>query len=752
MIQSLADHVWQSSLFAVAAALLTLVFRKNDANIRFRLWLAASVKFLIPIPLVMRIGRALQWQRPPALDVSPGLSLMMDDIAQPGTVILGGSVTTAPAPLDAPHPWPVWTILGAIWALGAALLLGRWVRQWIRYRRIVQASAPLALDAPLPVRTTPARLEPGIFGIFRPVLLLPESVPERLGAAQMEAILAHELCHWRRRDNLTAAPHMLVEALFWFHPLVWWIGARLIAERERACDEAVIAAGHDPEAYAEGILRVCRMYLQASLDCVPGVSGGTLKQRIESIMTAEIPARLRGAKKILLAAAGGLSLLILASCVFSGGDAALDKYAGHYRVWNLVYDVTRDGDSLRIHASGQFDPALPSQVFPTGEDKTFSDSGHLAFITFVTDGEGNATKLTFRSANGGRQRHMRRIGEREAMNFPTYLAARIAANQPDPNSEAALSHYYEANSRAGEPDYTDAADNFANTLREDAEHRPSRTGEDPRGAFTSLSFAGVDRNGFDTYHVIFAKADMYVAAVMTPEGKIDGIWPGRADSKFMEKVTVDEKTLSGYVGKYQLHSQSIVTVFRENDRLYYQVTGSYPVYARLGVERPVEVVPDGAGSFHYRDNPGRCFFSTDASGQMSLHLFPGTRNGFEARRLTEEQAKSVEAGQAGRMADNRPLPGGEAALRRHIEERKSGQFSAVDLDPEVTGPLLDVSSSQRPVFAALGELQSLTFRGAGAGGWDRYDAHFDAGDLAFFIAVTPDGVLRGVYWTKRSLL
>ena len=48
---------------------------------------------------------------------------------------------------------------------------------------------------------------------------------------------------------------MLVEALFWFFPLVWWLGARLNTERERACDEAVLADGNDPQMYAAGILK-----------------------------------------------------------------------------------------------------------------------------------------------------------------------------------------------------------------------------------------------------------------------------------------------------------------------------------------------------------------------------------------------------------------------------------------------------------------------------------------------------------------
>jgi len=71
----------------------------------------------------------------------------------------------------------------------------------------------------------------------RPILLLPADIAERLTPPQLQAVLAHELCHVRRRDNFTSAIHMIVEAVFWFHPLVWWISARLVEERERACDE-----------------------------------------------------------------------------------------------------------------------------------------------------------------------------------------------------------------------------------------------------------------------------------------------------------------------------------------------------------------------------------------------------------------------------------------------------------------------------------------------------------------------------------
>ncbi len=128
--------------------------------------------------------------------------------------------------------------------------------------------------------------------------------------AQLEAIFAHELSHVRRRDNLAAAIHMLVEAIFWFHPLVWWLGARLVDERERACDEEVLKSGREPQVYAEGILTVCRHYLESPLICAAGVTGSNLKRRIEAIMARRIGRELTLSVKLLLAGAGALALAV----------------------------------------------------------------------------------------------------------------------------------------------------------------------------------------------------------------------------------------------------------------------------------------------------------------------------------------------------------------------------------------------------------------------------------------------------------
>ena len=156
------------------------------------------------------------------------------------------------------------------------------------------------IQNPIKLLLSQASMEPGIFGIARPVLLWPQGISARLDGAHLESILAHEVCHVRRRDNLAAAIHMIVQAIFWFHPLVWWLGARLVEERERACDEEVLRLGNPPHLYAESILKVCEFCVESPLACVSGVTGADLKKRIVRIMSERLSDKLTFGRKFLL--------------------------------------------------------------------------------------------------------------------------------------------------------------------------------------------------------------------------------------------------------------------------------------------------------------------------------------------------------------------------------------------------------------------------------------------------------------------
>jgi uncharacterized protein (TIGR03435 family) len=145
-------------------------------------------------------------------------------------------------------------------------------------------------------------MEPGIVGIWRSTLVWPRKISERLTEDQIEAIIAHELAHVSRRDNLTAALAMLGTALFWFHPLVAWLKARAMDARERACDEAVILLGNEPEVYASGILRTCEFSIDSPLACVSGITGSDLKERVRRIMSGNPVHRMSRAAGLALAA------------------------------------------------------------------------------------------------------------------------------------------------------------------------------------------------------------------------------------------------------------------------------------------------------------------------------------------------------------------------------------------------------------------------------------------------------------------
>jgi uncharacterized protein (TIGR03435 family) len=226
------------------------------------------------------------------------------------------------------------------WLCGFVAIAQIRFRKYRRIRAAVRAGSCVELPFSVEVRSSPSLLEPGVFGLWRPVLLLPEGIIERLTPAQLEAVLAHELCHVRRRDNLTASLHMLVEALFWFHPLVWWIGARLVEERERACDEAVLSLGSVPRDYAEAILGVCRSYLESPLQSFSGVTGADIRKRIYAILAGRVARELSYTNKVVLSitAIAALAVPVIIGVVNAPLIRAQSAARGQFEVASLKPD------------------------------------------------------------------------------------------------------------------------------------------------------------------------------------------------------------------------------------------------------------------------------------------------------------------------------------------------------------------------------------------------------------------------------
>src|SRR5689334_10489878 len=171
----LANHLWQSTLFAAVAALLTLVLRKDQAALRHAVWLAASVKFLVPFSLLVSVGTSFAWN--PGVSIAdPSIFAIVDDISRPFAVAASGTVSQPKLSAEELLPF---ALLGT-WLLGVAIVFLGWTREWLRVRSGVRTAHPAPLKLPIKVMSSPGLLEPGVVGIFRQVLLLPEGITTHL--------------------------------------------------------------------------------------------------------------------------------------------------------------------------------------------------------------------------------------------------------------------------------------------------------------------------------------------------------------------------------------------------------------------------------------------------------------------------------------------------------------------------------------------------------------------------------------------
>src|SRR5580693_7383407 len=143
MISALTNHLWQSTLFAIAAGLLTLAFRKNHAKVRYWLWLSASLKFFIPFSLLIGIGNQLEWaptaQKLATQVAGPAIQFTVEQISEPFS-----QAETPTRSMAAPIDWLPVVIL-AVWVCGFLAIALIRLRAWLRIRDAICASQPATI-------------------------------------------------------------------------------------------------------------------------------------------------------------------------------------------------------------------------------------------------------------------------------------------------------------------------------------------------------------------------------------------------------------------------------------------------------------------------------------------------------------------------------------------------------------------------------------------------------------------------------
>jgi murein DD-endopeptidase MepM/ murein hydrolase activator NlpD len=375
----LRQSLYATIVFAVVAALL-LLLRPRDPGLRAALWALVLLRLVLPPgiahPFALgalsgRLGAA--WAPAQATGQAAGADL-------PATPAAARS-EAAPAGAGAPT-WQ--SALGACWLLGAAVLGLDQLRRRRRVQRaLVEARSTtdgalrelaeswrrrLRVRRPVRLVSSAAPLGPFTTGVLRPVIFLPATVA---GDRRVrEAVIAHEMAHVARLDALWLGLQQLLQVVYAFHPLVHLTAARLVDERERLCDAAVLAAGGiAPRAYAASLLDVLGRGLATVGAPTLSADQRRFSMRLHSILGFEPERRPRAAAALAAALAVGIFALPLASvspAASAGATVAVPPPPAHAAVVELANPVP--GGRVSWGWGPGRDPFDGAEVFHRGVD------------------------------------------------------------------------------------------------------------------------------------------------------------------------------------------------------------------------------------------------------------------------------------------------------------------------------------------------------------------------------------------------
>jgi beta-lactamase regulating signal transducer with metallopeptidase domain len=338
LVMALLHTLWQG---AVIALVMSVVLRRMPARLsngRYFVALAAQIAVLL--------AGLLTWSLLDGARMRTAVSTnenVVTFVLGPAAGSTTNTVTTAQHPamreaheIGERSSWV--PILAVFWLVGVGLMLVRTTGSVLATWRL--ASGPKVRDPRILavlervrrelgigrlVRVCAARVEygPAVLGVIWPTLILPVSILTDLPAESLRLILIHELAHVRRCDYLINLMQMLIEAILFFNPAVWWLGRQVRLEREACCDTAVVRLTGRALEYSRS-LADCASRSRMTGVALSWSGDGRASSLLERIRRLLLPAERPGtvisiSGLILLLVAGPLVLLAL----WSGTNTAV---------------------------------------------------------------------------------------------------------------------------------------------------------------------------------------------------------------------------------------------------------------------------------------------------------------------------------------------------------------------------------------------------------------------------------------------
>lgn len=312
--------LWELAVLGLLAWAALGLLRRRSPRLRY----AVACGFLLAMVLVPLVHLLQPWLAGSSLSAPAEGGWFAAPVLFGDTPALRGRVRDL-------APFLAWA-----WMLGSASMLvrmgaGFW---WLERRYLAEATAvPGDLQARLDhvarrlglhqrIRLLASRraASPLLLGWLKPVVLVPSAAFLHLAPEALEAVLAHELAHLRRRDPLVNLLQGLAEALLFFHPCAWWLSARIRDLREHCCDDEAAALCGDPLPLAEGLAALERLRRGLPSDPSPALAAakGKLMHRITRLFAPE-PCAAPAGRALLLA--------LTAASLLGAGTLALQQEA-----------------------------------------------------------------------------------------------------------------------------------------------------------------------------------------------------------------------------------------------------------------------------------------------------------------------------------------------------------------------------------------------------------------------------------------
>ncbi|MFC5511938.1 M56 family metallopeptidase [Massilia jejuensis] len=285
---TLLDSVWQAGLVGLEAAVALVGLRRARPQARYLTACAALLMCLLwpAAELIARLNGGAAG--------ASGTPMLAQMLSGTGGAAGGGWQGF----LQAHLAWVVgaWATCAA--ALGLRLALGLvWVKRASRTTRtdahwnarLATMAAQFGITRAVRLRVVDTLASPVTAGWWRPVVLVPASLVAGMPPQLLEALLAHELAHVRRCDYAVNLAQSVIEALLFYHPVVWWLSHRIRVERELIADDIAARQLGEPRRLALALSELERLQFSTQ-HLAQAANGGDLMSRIKQLVRPETQA------------------------------------------------------------------------------------------------------------------------------------------------------------------------------------------------------------------------------------------------------------------------------------------------------------------------------------------------------------------------------------------------------------------------------------------------------------------------------